>query len=69
MALKRRIKEVQDALKAASLEGPEEAAAMAIGAETVGLDERYGFQGPSADPTGGIQPLSVDGVDYRTFEL
>jgi SWI/SNF related-matrix-associated actin-dependent regulator of chromatin subfamily C len=69
MALKRRIKEVQDMLRAASLEGPEEATAMAISAETVGLGERYGFQVPGADPRSGIQPLSIEGGDYKTFEL
>ncbi|OJD18430.1 hypothetical protein AJ78_01549 [Emergomyces pasteurianus Ep9510] len=69
MALKKRIKEVQDLLKSASLEGPEEGTAMAVDAETVGVAERYGFQPPASGQIAGTQPPSRQGEDYKTFEI
>ncbi|OAX80059.1 hypothetical protein ACJ72_05616 [Emergomyces africanus] len=69
MALKKRIKEVQDLLKSASLEGPEEGVAMAVDAETVGIGELYGFQQPAAGQTAGTQPPSRQGGDYKAFEI
>ncbi|KAK2804364.1 hypothetical protein FQN50_006655 [Emmonsiellopsis sp. PD_5] len=69
MALKKRIKEVQDLLKNASLEGPEEGAAMALEAETVGIGERYGFQEAAQAPGAGVPPPSANGGDYKAFEI
>ncbi|PGG96103.1 hypothetical protein AJ79_09729 [Helicocarpus griseus UAMH5409] len=69
IALKKKIKEVQDLLKNASLHGPEQGAAMALDAETVGIGERYGFQQPPAGQAAGAQPPSAQGGDYKTFEI
>ncbi|KAK2758380.1 hypothetical protein FQN54_004230 [Arachnomyces sp. PD_36] len=71
MAFKKRVKEVQDQLQAASLKSPgEEADAMANEAATAGVGNAYGFQPPNADPRTGMQPLSAEtGADYKTFEL
>ncbi|EGE77899.2 transcriptional adapter 2-alpha [Blastomyces dermatitidis ATCC 18188] len=69
MALKKRIKEVQDLLKSASLEGPEEGAAMAADAGTVGIGERYGFQQPAAGQAAVPPPPSAQGGEYKTFEI
>lgn len=71
MAFKKRVKEVQDSLQAASLKSPgEEADAMASEAATAGVGNQFGFQPPNADPRTGVQPLSSEtGADYKTFEL
>ena len=71
MAFKKRVKEVQDAMQAASLKSPgEEADAMATDAATAGLGNQFGFQPHNADPRTGVQPLSSEtGADYKTFEL
>lgn len=70
LALKKRVKEVQDAFQAASLGGPEAAGnAMAIDADTVGLGERYSFQAGPGTEQGNVQPPSAEGGDYKTFEL
>lgn len=70
LAMKKRVKEVQDALKAASLENPETGVAMAGEAESVGIGNRYAFQ-PSGTDFGphGIQPLSAEDGDFKTFEI
>lgn len=69
IALKRRIKEVQDLFKKASLAGPEAGAAMLAGADRVGLGDRFGLQA-SPDQTNGVQPYSVEGsADFKSFEL
>jgi SWI/SNF related-matrix-associated actin-dependent regulator of chromatin subfamily C len=71
MAFKKRVKEVQDALQAASLKSPgEEADTMAADAANAGLGNQFGFQPPNADPRTGVQPLSSEpGADFKTFEL
>lgn len=71
MAFKKRVKEVQDALQAASLKGPgEEANAMASEAISAGIGNEFGFQPPNADPNTGVQPLSSEtGADYKSFQL
>ncbi|KLJ13829.1 transcriptional adapter 2-alpha [Blastomyces silverae] len=69
IALKKRIKEVQDLLKSASLEGPEEGAAMAVDAGTVGIGERYGFQQPAAGQAAVPPPPSAQGGEHKTFEI
>ncbi|PGH15392.1 hypothetical protein AJ80_05576 [Polytolypa hystricis UAMH7299] len=68
LALKKRIKEVEDAFKSVSLDGNPEAAA-SVEAQTIGLGDRFGFQNPGADPKTGTQPLSAEGGDVKTFEL
>ncbi|EER25415.1 SWIRM domain containing protein [Coccidioides posadasii C735 delta SOWgp] len=69
MALKNRIKEVQDAFQAISLEGPEAAAVKAAEVRTLGQGaEQYQFQAPGAQ-YGTVQPLSAAGGDYKAFEL
>ncbi|WEW57127.1 SWI/SNF and RSC complex subunit Ssr2 [Emydomyces testavorans] len=69
MAFKNRVKEVQDAFQAISIEGPEAAAVKAAEISTFGHgSQQYQFQTPGAqDRT--VQPLSVVGGDYKTFEL
>ncbi|KAL1954548.1 hypothetical protein VTO42DRAFT_1058 [Malbranchea cinnamomea] len=70
LAFKKRVKEVQDAFQAASLEGPEAPSAMAVDTSTVGMTERYTFQPASGAQQGNIQPLSAEGgADYKTYEL
>lgn len=71
MAFKKRVKEVQDALRAASLKGPgEEAEAMIADAVSAGLGNRYNFQPAGADPRAGTQPLSAEaGADFKTLDL
>ncbi|KKA22648.1 RSC complex subunit (RSC8) [Rasamsonia emersonii CBS 393.64] len=70
LAFKKRVKEVQDALQAASLKGPgEEMNGLLSGAATTGLDNRFQFQPLNADANG-VQPLSAEpGADYRNLEL
>ena len=70
LAFKKRVKEVQDAFQAASLEGPDAPSAQQIDANTVGLGaERYTMQStPAVQPN--VQPLSQEGgADYRSYEL
>ncbi|EER39416.1 RSC complex subunit [Histoplasma capsulatum H143] len=69
MAFKKRIKEVQDLLKSASLEGPEEGVAMAVNAEMLGIGERYGFQQATAGQAANLQPPSLQGGEYKAFEI
>lgn len=71
MAFKKRVKEVQDSLQAASLKGPgEEADAMVNEAANAGVGNQFGFQPPNADPSTGVQPLSSEtGADYKAFQL
>ncbi|EEH42265.1 uncharacterized protein PADG_07085 [Paracoccidioides brasiliensis Pb18] len=69
MALKKRIKEVQELLKNASLAGLEEGAAMVLDAETVGITERYEFQQPPAEQARSVRPPSTQEDDFKTFSL
>lgn len=71
LAFKKRVKEVQDALQAASLKGPcEEMNGLLSGATTTGLDNRFQFQPVSADARNGVQPLSAEpGANYRNLDL
>lgn len=66
LGLKKRIKEVEEALKAASLAGPNEGLSLAANAQTVGIGDRHAFQ---ADSRTAIQPYSAEGGDYKTFEM
>ncbi|KAI1979710.1 SWI/SNF and RSC complex subunit Ssr2 [Ophidiomyces ophidiicola] len=69
MAFKNRVKEVQDAFQAISLEGPDAAAVKAAEIRTVGLGaDSYQFQAAGALDRS-VQPLSASGVDYKVFEL
>ena len=71
MAFRKRVKEVQDAFQAASLEGPGEAAVSLLSDAAVpGAGIRFNFQPVGADPRSGVQPLgSETGTDFRTLEL
>lgn len=71
LAFKKRVKEVQDAFQAASLEGPDAPSAHAIDADTVGLGaERYTMQSAPGAPPENVQPLSQEGgADYKSYEL
>ncbi|KAH8705923.1 putative RSC complex subunit [Talaromyces proteolyticus] len=71
MAFKTRVKEVQDALQAASLQAPGEAANLAIsGAAIAGIGTHYQFNQPQPDLRNGVQPLSAHpGADFKNFEL
>ena len=71
LAFKKRVKEVQDAFQAASLEGPDAPSAQQIDANTVGLGaERYTMQSTPGTTQPNVQPLSQEtGADYRSYEL
>ncbi|EEQ31403.1 SWI/SNF and RSC complex subunit Ssr2 [Microsporum canis] len=71
LGLKRRIKEVEEAFKAASLEGNEAGAAVAAQAHTIGLDENYSFQQTSVDHSvNAVQPYSASGgAEYKSYEV
>lgn len=71
MALKKRVKEVQDALQTVHLKGPsEDANNMLNDAATAGIGTRYNFQPAGADWRAGVQPWSAEpGTDFKTFDL
>lgn len=71
MSLKRRVKEVQDALQAVHLKGPgEEANNMLNDAAMAGVGHRYTFQPAGADWRAGVQPWSTEqGADFKSFDL
>ncbi|KAK2823882.1 hypothetical protein FQN49_007525 [Arthroderma sp. PD_2] len=71
LGLKRRIKEVEEAFKAASLEGNEAGAAVAAQAQTIGLGENYSFQQTGVDNgANAVQPYSAGGgADYKSYEI
>lgn len=71
MAFKKRVKEVQDAMQAASLKGPgEEANAILADAATAGLGNHFTFQPADADSRARVQPLSAEaGADFKTLDL
>lgn len=69
MAFKNRVKEVQDAFQAISLEGPEAAAVKAAElSAVVHGSEQYQFQ-TSDVQQGTILPPSASGGEYKSFEL
>ncbi|KAJ9292846.1 hypothetical protein DTO271G3_8421 [Paecilomyces variotii] len=71
MAFKKRVKEVQDAMQAASLKGPgEEANAILADAATAGLGNHFTFQPADAESRTRVQPLSAEaGADFKTLDL
>lgn len=70
MALKKRVKEVQDALQAVHLKGPSEDTNMLNDAAMAGVGNRYGFQPAGADFRASVQPWSAEpGADFKSFDL
>lgn len=71
MALKKRVKEVQDALQTVNLKGPgEDTNNMLNDAAMAGVGNRYNFQPAGADWRAGVQPWSTEpGADFKSFEL
>lgn len=71
MALKKRVKEVQDALQTAHQRGPnEDTNNMLNDAATAGIGNRYNFQPAGADWRAGVQPWSAEpGAEFKTFDL
>ena len=69
VAFKKRVKDVQDTLQAASLKGPgEEANNMIADAANAAIGSRVNFQ--PAEGRAGVQPPSAEGgADYKTLEL
>ncbi|KAI9930171.1 hypothetical protein AWENTII_003350 [Aspergillus wentii] len=71
VALKKRVKEVQDTLQAVSLKGPgEEANNMLAEASSIGIGNRYNFQPAGGDLRAGAQPWSAEaGAEFKTLDL
>ncbi|KAF3482779.1 RSC complex subunit RSC8 [Arthroderma uncinatum] len=71
LGLKRRIKEVEEAFRAASLEGNEAGAAVASQAQTIGLGESYSFQQTGVDNSANaVHPYSAGGgAEYKSYEI
>lgn len=71
IAFKKRVKEVQDALQATSLQAPGDETNQAINdAASAGIGVRYQFNHPQADMRNGVQPLSAQpGADYKSLDL
>ena len=71
MAMKKRVKEVQDSLQTITLKGPgEETNALIADAAAAGVGQRYNFQPAGGDFRAGAQPWSAEaGADLKTFDL
>lgn len=70
MAMKKRVKEVQDSLQTITLKGPsDDANAMIAEAAAAGVGNRYNFQPVGGDFRAGAQPWSAAGADFKTFDL
>ena len=71
MAMKKRVKEVQDSLQSITLKGPSEDTNTLIGdAAAAGVGNRYNFQPVGGDFRAGAQPWSAEAnADFRTFDL
>lgn len=71
MAMKKRVKEVQDSLQTITLKGPgEETNALIADAAAAGVGQRYNFQPAGGDFRAGAQPWSTEaGADLKTFDL
>lgn len=71
MAMKKRVKEVQDSLQTITLKGPgEETNALIADAAAAGVGNRYNFQPAGGDFRAGAQPWSAEaGADLKTFDL
>ena len=71
MAMKKRVKEVQDSLQAITLKGPgEETNAMIAEAAAAGAGSRFNFQPAGGELRADAQPWSAEaGADLKTFDL
>lgn len=71
MAMKKRVKEVQDSLQSITLKGPSEDTNTLIqDAAVAGIGNRYNFQPVGGDFRAGAQPWSAEAnADFRTFDL
>lgn len=71
MALKKRVKEVQDALQTVHLKGPNEDTSNLLNdAATAGIGAHYSFQPAGADWRAGVQPWSTaQGAEFKTFDV
>jgi len=74
LAFKKRVHEVEEMLRLASLQGAQEGlktaheAAESLSVSVSGL-EKLGFQEIPGDMTDAARPISADNKDYRSFEL
>ncbi|OJJ44888.1 hypothetical protein ASPZODRAFT_644027 [Penicilliopsis zonata CBS 506.65] len=71
IALKRRVKEVQDALQAISLKAPgEDTTSLISDIAAAGMGNRYNFQPAGSDPRTNVQPWSAEpGADFKALDL
>lgn len=71
MAMKKRVKDVQDSLQSITLKGPsDDANAMIADAAAAGMGNRYNFQPVGGDFRTGVQPWSAEaGADFKAFDL
>lgn len=71
MAMKKRVKEVQDSLQSITLKGPgEETNALVADAAAAGVGNRFNFQPAGGEFRADAQPWSAEaGADLKTFDL
>ncbi len=70
LAFKKRVREVEEGLRMANLQGGQEGLKMAHeAAGSVGGSEKLGFQEVQADMGSGVRPPSAENVEYRSYEL
>lgn len=68
LAFKKRMKDMEDTFRAASLKTPEEGMRMMSEALGMASGKRFGFQS-SSGMVNGIGPLSTEGGDFKTQEI
>ena len=70
MAFKKRMKDVEDAFRSASLKGPEEGMRLMQEAMGVGSGKKFSFQAANSNATNGVGPLSAEGgADFKSMEI
>ena len=69
LAFKKRMKDMEDTFKAASLKTPEEGMRMMSEALGMASGKRFGFQTANGSTTNGIAPPSADGGDFNSIEI
>ncbi|KAI9874772.1 MAG: hypothetical protein M1830_009302 [Pleopsidium flavum] len=70
LAFKKRVREVEEGLKMASLQGGQEGLKMAHDAAgVVGGSEKLGFQEVQSDTRSDVRPLSAENGEYKSYEL
>lgn len=70
MAFKKRMKDVEEAFRSASLKGPEEGMRMMQEAVVAGSGKKFSFQPANGNAVNGVGPLSAEGSsDYKSVEI